>query len=88
MSSAANHALGNWGNQTMAWAEDDMKIVQEMAAKAGIGLPQSRAQPRGLPGAEATALPARRIRPLTAQVTGPPSWILHAPGSLGHCKFY
>ena len=29
------------GNQTMAWAEDDMKIVQDMAAEAGIGLPQS-----------------------------------------------
>ena len=41
MSSADNHALGNWGNQTMAWAEDDMKIVQEMAVEAGIGLPQS-----------------------------------------------
>jgi len=40
MSSAANHALDNWGNQTMAWAEDDMKIVQDMAAEAGIGLPQ------------------------------------------------
>jgi 3-hydroxyisobutyrate dehydrogenase-like beta-hydroxyacid dehydrogenase len=40
-SSADNHALGNWGNQTMAWAEDDMKIVQDMAAEAGIGLPQS-----------------------------------------------
>lgn len=40
-SSAANHALGNWGNQTMAWAEDDLKIVQDMAAEAGIGLPQS-----------------------------------------------
>jgi 3-hydroxyisobutyrate dehydrogenase len=39
-STAANHALGNWGNQTMAWAEDDMKIVQDMAAEAGIGLPQ------------------------------------------------
>jgi 3-hydroxyisobutyrate dehydrogenase len=41
MSSAANHALDNWGNQTMAWAEDDMKIVQEMAVQVGIGLPQS-----------------------------------------------
>lgn len=41
MSSAANHALGNWGNQTMAWAEDDMKIVQDMAAEAGISLPQT-----------------------------------------------
>jgi 3-hydroxyisobutyrate dehydrogenase len=40
-SSAANQALDNWGNQTMAWAEDDLKIVQEMAAEAGIGLPQS-----------------------------------------------
>ena len=41
MSSAGNHALGNWGSQTMAWAEDDMKIVQEMAVQAGIGLPQT-----------------------------------------------
>ena len=41
MSSADNHALGNWGNQTMAWAEDDMKIVAEMAARAGIALPQA-----------------------------------------------
>lgn len=41
MSSAANHALGNWGNQTMAWAEDDMKIVQDMAAEVGISLPQT-----------------------------------------------
>jgi 3-hydroxyisobutyrate dehydrogenase-like beta-hydroxyacid dehydrogenase len=41
VSSADNHALGNWGNQTMAWAEDDMKIVQEMAAEAGVSLPQA-----------------------------------------------
>ena len=41
MSSAANQALDNWGNQTMAWAEDDLKIVQDMGAEAGIGLPQS-----------------------------------------------
>jgi 3-hydroxyisobutyrate dehydrogenase-like beta-hydroxyacid dehydrogenase len=41
MSSAANHALDNWNNQTMAWAEDDMKIVSEMAASTGIGLPQA-----------------------------------------------
>ena len=40
-SSAANQALDNWGNQTMAWAEDDLKIVQEMAAEVGLGLPQS-----------------------------------------------
>ena len=40
-SSAANQALDNWGNQSMAWAEDDLKIVQEMAAETGIGLPQS-----------------------------------------------
>jgi 3-hydroxyisobutyrate dehydrogenase len=41
MSSAENHALGNWNNQTMAWAEDDMKIVSEMAVSVGIGLPQA-----------------------------------------------
>jgi 3-hydroxyisobutyrate dehydrogenase len=40
MSSAANHALDNWGDQTMAWAEDDLRIVQDMAAEAGLGLPQ------------------------------------------------
>lgn len=41
MSSASNHALDNWNNQTMAWAEDDMKIVSEMAVATGIGLPQA-----------------------------------------------
>lgn len=41
ISSAENHALEVWGKQTMAWAEDDMVIVQEMAAKAGLSLPQA-----------------------------------------------
>jgi 3-hydroxyisobutyrate dehydrogenase-like beta-hydroxyacid dehydrogenase len=41
MSSAANTALDNWGRQTMAWAEDDMAIVAEMAADCGIALPQA-----------------------------------------------
>ena len=41
MSSAENHALEVWGKQTMAWAEDDMVIVQEMAAQAGLSLPQA-----------------------------------------------
>ena len=41
MSSASNHALDNWGKQSMAWAEDDMKIVEEMAVHAGISLPQT-----------------------------------------------
>jgi 3-hydroxyisobutyrate dehydrogenase-like beta-hydroxyacid dehydrogenase len=41
MSSAANQALDNWNNQTMAWAEDDMGIVSDMAVKVGIGLPQA-----------------------------------------------
>ena len=40
-SSCANHALENWGNQTMAWAQDDMAIVAEMADDCGISLPQS-----------------------------------------------
>ncbi len=40
MSSAENHALEVWGKQTMAWAEDDMLIVQEMAVQAGLSLPQ------------------------------------------------
>ena len=41
MSSAENHALEVWGKQTMAWADDDMVIVQEMAAQAGLSLPQA-----------------------------------------------
>ena len=41
MSSAENHALEVWGKQTMAWADDDMVIVGEMAAKAGLALPQA-----------------------------------------------
>ncbi len=41
ISSCANGPLEKWGTQTMAWAEDDMAIVAEMAAQAGIGLPQA-----------------------------------------------
>ncbi len=41
MSSATNGALENWGNQTMAWAEDDMAIIGEMASQIGIALPQA-----------------------------------------------
>jgi len=41
ISSAANNALANWGTQTMAWAEDDMAIVAEMAAGCGLSLPQA-----------------------------------------------
>ena len=40
-SSATNGALGNWGKQSMAWAQDDMVIVAEMAEDCGISLPQS-----------------------------------------------
>lgn len=40
MSSADNHALHEWGRQTMAWAEDDMAIVQSMAARVDLNLPQ------------------------------------------------
>ena len=41
MSSAENHALEVWGQQTMAWADDDMAIVSGMAAQAGLSLPQA-----------------------------------------------
>ena len=41
ISSATNGALENWGNQTMAWAQDDMAIVAEMADDCGISLPQA-----------------------------------------------
>lgn len=40
-SSATNGALENWGKQSMAWAEDDMEIVQDMAQQCGIALPQA-----------------------------------------------
>ena len=35
------HVLRHWGTNTMAWAEDDLEIVQRMAHDAGIGLPQA-----------------------------------------------
>lgn len=38
---AENYALRHWGTNTMAWAEDDLEIVQKMAHDAGIGLPQA-----------------------------------------------
>jgi len=41
VSSAANDALQKWGTQTMAWAEDDMAIVAEMARECGLKLPQT-----------------------------------------------
>jgi 3-hydroxyisobutyrate dehydrogenase len=41
MSSATNDALLKWGTQTMAWADDDMAIVADMAAECGLKLPQS-----------------------------------------------
>lgn len=40
-SSATNGSLAAWGKQTMAWAEDDMAIVSEMAVESGLSLPQS-----------------------------------------------
>ena len=41
MSSASNDALAKWGTQTMAWADDDMAIVAEMARECGLALPQA-----------------------------------------------
>ena len=41
LSSADNYVLRNWRTNTMAWAEDDMEIVQQMAAERGISLPQA-----------------------------------------------
>lgn len=38
---AENAVLRHWGTNTMAWAEDDMEIIQSMANDAGIGLPQA-----------------------------------------------
>jgi len=33
--------LRNWRVNTMAWAEDDLEIVQAMAADRGMALPQA-----------------------------------------------
>ena len=41
LSSADNYVLRNWRVNTMAWAEDDLEIVQAMAADRGIALPQA-----------------------------------------------
>ena len=41
MSSADNYVLRTWKTNTMAWAEDDMEIVQQMAADRGVALPQA-----------------------------------------------
>jgi 3-hydroxyisobutyrate dehydrogenase len=41
ISSADNSVLRKWRENTMAWAEDDMEIVQAMAAAKGMGLPQA-----------------------------------------------
>ena len=41
LSSADNYVLRNWKANTMAWAEDDMEIVQQMAADRGVALPQA-----------------------------------------------
>jgi 3-hydroxyisobutyrate dehydrogenase len=57
LSSAANAALAKWGTQTMAWAEDDMAIVAEMAAEHGLSLPQA-----GLNREICRALKPRRFR--------------------------
>ena len=40
-SSGDNYVLRNWRVNTMAWAEDDMEIVQQMAADRGLALPQA-----------------------------------------------
>lgn len=41
MSSADNYALRHWGANTMAWADDDLEIIQSMARDVGIQLPQT-----------------------------------------------
>jgi 3-hydroxyisobutyrate dehydrogenase len=41
LSSADNYVLRNWKVNTMAWVEDDMEIVQQMAVDRGMALPQA-----------------------------------------------
>jgi len=38
---AENGVLRNWGTSTMAWADDDLEIIQSMARQSGIALPQA-----------------------------------------------
>jgi 3-hydroxyisobutyrate dehydrogenase-like beta-hydroxyacid dehydrogenase len=38
---AENGVLRNWGTSTMAWADDDLEIIQAMARQARIALPQA-----------------------------------------------
>ena len=38
---AENGVLRNWGTSTMAWADDDLEIIQSMAHDVGIELPQA-----------------------------------------------
>jgi len=38
---AENGVLRNWGTSTMAWADDDLEVIQSMAREAGIALPQA-----------------------------------------------
>lgn len=40
---AANHGLAHWGENTMAWANDDMEIVSAMAKEKGLPLGQAQA---------------------------------------------
>jgi 3-hydroxyisobutyrate dehydrogenase len=38
---AENGVLRNWGTSTMAWADDDLEIIQSMAEQVGLALPQA-----------------------------------------------
>lgn len=38
---AENGVLRHWGTSTMAWADDDLEIIQAMARQARIALPQA-----------------------------------------------
>ena len=58
ISSAANDALAKWGTQTMAWADDDMAIVAQMARECGLKLPQ----------AEVTREICRALKPVRYQL--------------------
>jgi 3-hydroxyisobutyrate dehydrogenase-like beta-hydroxyacid dehydrogenase len=38
---ASNGVLRHWGTSTMAWADDDLDLIQQMADEAGVQLPQA-----------------------------------------------
>ena len=50
---AENGVLRNWGTSTMAWADDDLEIIQSMAQRRRHRAAAGGLEPRVVSGAEA-----------------------------------